>query len=111
MNINNEYTIVAILIMAVITFGTRLMPFIFWGKDKVTPKYILYIGNYLPPAIMAMLIIYCLRNVSLHAFPFGIPEAIGIITVAILHIWKRNNLISILSGTIVYMVAVQVIFI
>ncbi|WP_333861850.1 branched-chain amino acid transporter permease [Clostridium sp.] len=111
MGINNEYTIAAILIMAAITFGTRVVPFVFWGRDKVTPKYIAYIGNYLPPAIIAMLIVYCLRNVSLHTFPFGIPEAIGIITVAVLHIWKRNNLISILSGTIVYMIAVQVIFV
>lgn len=101
----------AILLMAVITFGTRMVPFIFWGRDKVTPKYIIYIGNYLPPAIIAMLVIYCLRNTNLYVFPFGIPEAIGIITVAVLHIWKRNNLISILSGTIVYMIAVQVIFI
>ncbi|MFL0198082.1 branched-chain amino acid transporter permease [Clostridium sp. WILCCON 0269] len=111
MNVDAKYTLIAILLMGIITFGTRLIPFIFFGKNKITPKYIVYIGNYLPPAVMSMLIIYCLRNISLCAFPFGIPEAVGIITVAILHIWKRNNLISIISGTIVYMIAVQVIFV
>lgn len=108
---NIKYTIMAIVLMGFITFGTRLVPFIFFGKNKITPPYIMYMGNYLPPAIMAMLIIYCLKNISVHVFPFGIPEAIGIIVVVILHIWKRNNLLSILAGTIVYMIAVQRIFI
>ena len=111
MNVNVNYTLSAILVMAAITFCTRIIPFIFFGKNKATPKYIVYIGNYLPPAVMAMLIIYCLRNVKLFLFPFGIPEIIGIITVAILHIWKRNNLISILGGTVVYMIMVQLIFV
>ena len=111
MSVNIYYTLSAILIMAVVTFGTRVAPFIFFGKDKATPKYIVYIGNYLPPAVMAMLIIYCLRNIKLFMFPFGIPEIIGIIIVAILHIWKRNNLISILGGTVVYMIIVQWIFV
>ena len=111
MIVNVNYTLSAILVIVVVTFGTRLVPFIFFGKDKATPKCIVYIGNYLPPAVMAMLIIYCLRNVKLFLFPFGIPEIIGIITVAILHIWKRNNLISIIGGTIVYMIMVQLIFV
>ena len=111
MSVNIYYTLTAILIMAVVTFCTRVVPFIFFGKDKSTPKYIEYIGNYLPPAVMAMLIIYCLRNIKLFMFPFGIPEVIGIIIVAILHIWKRNNLISILGGTVIYMIMVQWIFI
>ena len=111
MSVNIYYTLTAILIMAVVTFCTRVVPFIFFGKDKATPKYIEYIGNYLPPAVMAMLVIYCLRNIKLFMFPFGIPEVIGIIIVAILHIWKRNNLISILGGTVIYMIMVQWIFI
>lgn len=111
MSVNVNYTLKAILVMAAVTFGTRMVPFIFFGKEKTTPKYIVYIGDYLPPAVMAMLIIYCLRNVKLFGFPFGIPEIIGIITVAILHIWKRNNLISIIGGTAVYMIMVQLIFV
>ena len=111
MIVNVNYTLSAILVMAAVTFATRLAPFLFFGKNKATPKYIVYIGNYLPPAVMAMLIIYCLRNIKLFMFPFGIPEVIGIIIVAILHIWKRNNLISILGGTVIYMIMVQWIFI
>ncbi|HEY8890851.1 MAG TPA: AzlD domain-containing protein [Clostridium sp.] len=111
MNVNTNYTLIAILVMAVVTFGTRVAPFVLFGKNKPTPKYIVYLGNYLPPAVMAMLIIYCLRNVVLSRFPFGIPEVIGVATVAILHIWKRNNLASIIGGTVVYMIAIQLIFV
>lgn len=111
MNVNINYTLSAILVIAAVTFGTRIVPFILFGKDKPTPKYIVYIGNYLPPAVIAMLIIYCLKNVKLGVFPFGIPEVIGVVTVAVLHIWKRNNLISIIGGTALYMMAIQFIFI
>ncbi len=111
MNVNNSYTLIAILVIGIVTFAIRVAPFILFGKDKATPKYVQYIGNYLPPAVIAMLIIYCLRNVNVSAFPFGIPEVIGVITVAILHIWKRNNLISIIGGTAIYMIAIQFIFI
>ncbi|MBU5675950.1 AzlD domain-containing protein [Alkaliphilus sp. MSJ-5] len=111
MNVNNNYTLIAILVIGIVTFAIRVAPFILFGKDKATPKYVQYIGNYLPPAVIAMLIIYCLRNVNISAFPFGIPETIGVITVAILHIWKRNNLISIIGGTAIYMIAIQFIFI
>lgn len=110
MHVNTSYTLLAILAMGAVTFGIRVAPFILFGKRKVTPKYVVYIGNYLPPAVMAMLIIYCLRNIKLYSFPFGIPEAIAIIVVAILHMWKHNNLISIIVGTIVYMIEVQLIF-
>jgi len=111
MNVNNKYTLIAILVIAIVTFAIRVAPFILFGKDKATPKYIVYIGNYLPPAVMSMLIIYCLKNVSISQFPFGLPEVIGIITVATLHIWKRNNLISIIGGTAIYMMSVQFIFV
>lgn len=111
MNVNSSYTLSAILVIALVTFGTRVAPFILFGKGRPTPKYIVYIGNYLPPAIMAMLIIYCLRNVHLNTFPFGIPEVIGVVVVAALHIWKRNNLISIIGGTAIYMIAIQVVFV
>lgn len=111
MNANSKYSLIAILIIAGITFAIRVAPFVLFGNKKATPKYIAYIGNYLPPAVMSMLIIYCLRNVDVLNFPFGLPEAIGIITVAVLHIWKRNNLISILAGTAIYMIGIQFVFI
>ena len=110
MNVSTNYILSSILVMAVVTFGTRIAPFVLFGKGKETPKYIVYIGNYLPPAVMAMLIVYCLKNVRFTTFPFGMPELMGIASVAILHVWKRNNLVSILGGTVIYMIAVQFIF-
>ena len=83
--ITSSLVLAVIVVIAVVTFGTRVAPFILFGKGKPIPKYILYLGNYLPPAIMAMLIIYCLRNVHFYAFSFGIPKAIGVVTVAALH--------------------------
>jgi len=111
MNVNANYTLSAIAVMAIVTFLIRVAPFILFGEDKPTPKYIVYLGNYLPPAVISMLIIYCLRNVVLSTFHFGIPEIIGVVTVAALHIGKHNNLTSIIGGTAVYMIAVQVVFV
>ena len=93
------------------TFLTRVIPFIFLPEGKETPRIILYLGRVLPAACMGLLIVYCLKDVSLLSFPHGIPEAIGILSVAILHKWKGNALLSIFGGTIIYMVLVQTVFI
>ncbi len=99
---------VLIFIMAVVTILLRFLPFLVF-KDK-TPKYISYLGKVLPSAIIGMLVIYCLKDVSVAAFPFGIPELISVFVVVLLQIWKRNSLISILFGTAVYMLLVQAVF-
>lgn len=104
------YSIAIIAIMSLITFALRSAPFILFSRSGTTPKVITYLGNSLPPAVMGMLIIYCLRNVSISQFPFGLPELIAIAAVVILHLWKKNNLLSILGGTIFYMVLVQAVF-
>ena len=93
------------------TFLTRVIPFIFLPEGKETPRIILYLGRVLPAACMGLLIVYCLKDVSLLSFPHGIPEAIGRLSVAILHKWKGNALLSIFGGTIIYMVLVQTVFI
>ena len=93
------------------TFLTRVIPFILLPDGKETPKIILYLGRVLPAACMGLLIIYCLKDVSLVTYPNGLPEAIGILSVAILHKWKGNALLSIFGGTIIYMVLVQTVFI
>ncbi len=110
MNVNSRYSLIAILVAGIVTFAIRLMPFVLFGNGKTTPKYVNYIGNYLPPAVMSMLIIYSLRNVTLSSFPFGLPELMGILAVIALHLWKRNNLISIIGGTALYMIGIQFIF-
>ena len=104
------FSLIIILVIAVITFALRATPFILFNKKGTTPKSITYLGNALPPAVMGMLIVYSLKSVTPLNFPFGLPEAIAILAVALLHIWKKNSLISILGGTVLYMVLIQVVF-
>ena len=105
----NTYVIMQIAIMAVITLALRVAPFLIFGGRK-TPPVIQFLGTYLPYAIMAMLVVYCLKDVSIIAAPHGIPELIAIALVAVLHVWKRNTLISIVSGTVCYMLLIQFCF-
>lgn len=102
--------IVTIALCAFGTMITRFLPFIVFRSDKPTPKYIQYIGNALPPAIFGTLVIYCLKDVSLLGGSHGIPEAIAIIAVIALHLWKKNMLLSIAGGTVCYMLLVQFVF-
>ena len=104
-------SLLIILIIAAITFALRATPFILFSRTGTIPKVITYLGNVLPPAVMGMLIIYCLRNVSVLNVPFGIPELIAVVTVAVLHLWRKNNLLSILGGTAFYMVLIQFVFV
>lgn len=99
-----------IAVVALCTFATRLLPFILFSGKK-PPNYVLYLGKYLPAAIISVLVIYCFRNTAVTAWPHGIPEIIAVAAVVLLHLWKRNNLISIGGGTILYMILVQVVFI
>ena len=92
------------------TMLTRFIPFIIFPAGKPTPKYIQYLGTVLPSAVFGLLIIYCLKNVSIFAGSHGIPEMLSIILVVLLHLWKRQMLLSIAGGTIFYMILVQFIF-
>lgn len=102
--------IITIALCSLGTMLTRFLPFIVFRSDKPTPKYIQYIGNALPPAIFGMLVIYCLKDVSVLGGSHGIPEAIAIFVVAALHLWKKNMLLSIAGGTVCYMLLVQLVF-
>jgi branched-subunit amino acid transport protein AzlD len=102
--------LIQILVIAVITLLTRAVSFIIFEKRKL-PSSIEYLGYVLPPAIMGMLVVYALKDTHFSQFPFGIPEMTSVLVVLILHHFKRNNLLSILSGTIVYMFLVQFIFV
>ena len=98
---------ILVAVMAIVTALLRFLPFIIFRKK--TPGYITYLGKVLPSAIIGMLVIYCLRNTSIVAFPFGIPELVAGIIVVVLHVWRRNSLLSIVSGTAAYMFMVQVL--
>ncbi len=107
--IDTTHSLILIAVMAGVTMLLRLLPFVLFSKR--TPKPILYLGTVLPYSVMAMLVIYCLRNVSLLSGSRGIPEIIAIVLVAVLHKWKHNMLLSILSGTICYMLLIQFVFV
>lgn len=99
-----------IAVMAAVTFLTRALPFLLFGRGGEPPKVVLYLGKYLPPAVIAMLIVYCLRGVTFTAPAGWAPALIAAAAVAALHLWKKNNLLSILGGTVLYMVLVQAVF-
>ena len=99
-----------IAVIALVTMGLRFLPFLIFGENRRTPPLIAYLGQVLPYAIMGMLVVYCLKDVHLSAAPYGIPELIGCAVVALLHLWKRNTLLSIGAGTLCYMLLVQFVF-
>lgn len=102
--------LMTIAVIALGTMLTRFLPFLLFPGDKAPPKIIDRLGNLLPGAVFSLLVVYCLKNVSLFSGSHGIPEAIAICAIAAVHIWKRNTLLSIATGTIVYMALVQTIF-
>ena len=102
--------IITIAMVVLGTMVTRYLPFIVFPAGKPTPKYVKYLGRVLPPAVFGMLIIYCLKNVSIFTGSHGIPELIAIAVVVGLHAWRRQMLLSIAGGTIVYMLLVQLVF-
>jgi len=106
----NHYTLCMVAVTALITAALRFLPFLVFGGKKQTPAYISYLGKVLPYAIMGMLVVFCLKNVSFVAAPHGIPELISGIVVVLLHLWKRNTLISIVTGTVCYMLLIQLVF-
>ena len=99
-----------LVVIVVMTAATRFLPFLIFNEKRKTPPLVEYLGKVLPCAIMGMLVVYCLKDVSWTSAPFGLPELIGIAIVALLHIWKRNSLLSIGVGTVCYMLLVQLVF-
>ena len=105
----NTYMIAAIAVMAVVTAAIRVVPFLIFGSGKKIPKAVTRLGNLLPPATMGMLVIYCFKDVKVTSAPYGIPELIASAVVVVLHLIKRNTLLSIISGVVVYMIIIRFI--
>ena len=99
---------VLIAVMAIVTMLLRFLPFIIFTKN--TPESISYLGKVLPAALIGMLVIDCLKDVSVVDAPHGLPELIAALAVVGLQVWKRNSLLSIFAGTVVYMLLVQLVF-
>ncbi|GGA48116.1 branched-chain amino acid transporter permease [Psychrobacillus lasiicapitis] len=102
--------IITIAMVVLGTVLTRFIPFLLFSTGKTTPSYVQYLGSVLPLAVIGLLVIYCLKDVTLLTGSHGIPELFAVAVVTGLHLWKRNMLLSIAAGTIVYMLLVQFIF-
>ena len=102
--------IITIAVVALGTMLTRFLPFLLFPAGKPTPRYVQYLGKALPGAVFGLLVVYCLKNVSLLLGSHGLPELIAILVVTGLHLWKRQMLLSIAGGTICYMLLVQLVF-
>lgn len=100
-----------IAVVAVSTFATRAASFIAFPKGREIPSTLKYIGAVLPPAVIGMLVVYCLRSTEVLAYPYGIPELISCLVVIGLHAWKRNVILSVGVGTVLYMVLIQAVFV
>lgn len=107
----NLYPLAFIAVMAGVTLLTRALPFLLFDRGGEPPRAILYLGRVLPPAVMAMLVVYCLRGMDLSSAPGWVPQVIAVGTVILLHKWKHNTLLSIFGGTLLYMVLVQAVFV
>ena len=105
-----KYSALIVAVIAAVTILLRFIPFLVFGGKRKTPEIITYLGKVLPYAIMGMLVVFCLKNVTPLEYPHGIPELIACAVVVGLHIWKRNTLLSIIGGTACYMVLIQLVF-
>ena len=103
-------TLIMIGVIALGTMITRFTPFLLFPEKKEPPKVIMYLGSVLPCAMMGLLVVYCLKDVSLFSGSHGIPEALAIACIIVLHKWKHNTLLSICGGTLLYMILVQCVF-
>ena len=101
----------AIAVITVITLFTRAFPFLFFTHGRKPSALVLYLGRVLPPAIIALLVVYSLKDVRLTAAPYGLPELIACALVLVLQHWKRSAILSIGVGTVVYMLMIQVLFV
>lgn len=107
---DSAYVLATILVCALCTQITRWLPFLLFGGKKEVPALVRYLGTVLPAAIMAVLVVYCLKGIRPLTYPYGLPELISVAAVVILHLWKGNTLASISLGTLCYMVLVQAVF-
>lgn len=104
------YSAVLIAVMSLVTLALRALPFLIFNGKQQLPSTLVYLQKVLPMASMAMLVVYCLKNVSLVQYPYGIPEGIACLVIVVLQFLKKNTILSILVGTFLYMFLLQYIF-
>lgn len=106
----DSHALLTVAVIALVTALIRFLPFVVWSGNRKTPGIINRLGNVLPYAIMGMLVVYCLKHVTFVQSSGFLPELIACLCVGITYVWKRNTLISIVCGTLCYMVLVQTVF-
>ncbi len=105
-----KYIALTVLIIAAVTALLRFLPFLIFNEKRKVPEVILYLGRVLPYASMGMLVVYCYKSISFAAAPYGLPELIAGAAVVVLHLLKRNTLLSIAGGTLIYMILIRFVF-
>ena len=105
-----SHAIIILLVMGAVTFGTRILPVVIVGRSSKVPEFVLYLGKVIPYTAMGLLIVYCLRDVSILGGSHGIPELIAMAVVVASYLWKRNAIVSVVIGTAVYMALLQLVF-
>ncbi len=100
----------AVAVIALVTAGIRFLPFVLLGRNGKTPRIIEKLGRSLPYAIMGMLVVYCLKGTSFTSAGGFVPALAACLVVGVLYVWKRNTLVSIVAGTVCYMILVQAVF-
>lgn len=105
----NAHSIIIVLIVSVVTMSLRFLPFLVFGRKQKTPEFIEYLGKVLPAAIMGMLVVYCLKDVEINNYMSIIPTILGVGTVVLVQVISKKSLLSITTGTIVYMISINLI--
>lgn len=108
--LSTSQMLITVLVAGAVTFATRLIPFAAFGKREV-PKIVKYLGDIMPPAIIGILIIYCIKDGYTFDMNTLAPQLIAIALTVIVHLWKRNTLISISVGTVSYMLIIHYVFV
>ncbi|PHV70090.1 branched-chain amino acid transporter AzlD [Sporanaerobium hydrogeniformans] len=111
MLLNSTQTLIMIGAVALGMIINRFLPFLLFPENKKVPNYVSYLGKVLPYAVMGLLVVFCLKSISFIKAPFGVPEFLCVAFTAFLHYWKGNTLLSISTGTVLYMILIQFIFV
>ena len=104
------HAILIIVVMGGATLATRILPVLIFGRGERVPDFILYLGKVIPYTAMGLLIVYCLRDVSILHGSHGLPELIALAAVTASYLWRRNTILSVIIGTVLYMFLVQMVF-
>ncbi len=107
---DTRHAMIVIAAMGLAVLATRIMPVLIFGRGEKVPEYILYLGRVVPYTAMGLLIVYCLRDVPVFDSPHGLPEIISLAVVTATYLWKRNTILSVVTGTVLYMFLVQSVF-